>query len=172
MFKICYRNYPRRVGALHSLDFHKTNMEIFVSTCSATDTRKMSENTCYRCHSLEHYVKDCPFNEGAQVEKNAAAYERTQSYSAPARPRNDHSQRGRGNYQQRDRGHAQQTQQPVCIKFNAGDCTLPCPRKHVCNRCGGPEPRPRCLTCTPPPSFSNFSSQPGSLGSAPAVFTK
>ena len=54
----------------HSFDFARTSMEIFVSTCVSNDTKRANEATCYRCHSLLHFAKDCPLSEGTQVEKS------------------------------------------------------------------------------------------------------
>ena len=146
-----------QLAITRSFNFTQTNMEIFVSTCAATDPKKTADNACHRCHDLQHHVKDCPFTAGPQVEKAQSTASAGSHYGQP-----------RGQFNQRRGPQPQRayTTPPVCIKFNAGECSLPCPRRHVCIKCGGNEPKPRCLSCTPPPTFNQFSPQSGSLGAA------
>lgn len=164
-----------------SFEFSNITMPILASTCLANDSRK-SDTSCYRCHSLAHFVKDCPFSEEPSVEKAQGTRRPFHPGQAKGRFENnrpDFYQRGDrsgGDYRsqrfnnnnrdwQRTPLHLQQ-----CNRYNSGECGGDCGRKHSCSRCGGPEPRPRCLNCTPPPPvYNRFSNQSGSVGQTPPI---
>jgi hypothetical protein len=119
-----------------SFDFHVIDNDVYVTTLDTTTTRQ-NIRQCTRCRSIWHIVKDCPFAEDGAVAQGPRA--------APASSRTRQSA-------------SNDKSQQICFNWNAGRCTGPCQRRHVCEGCGGPDPRPRCPTCNffsknkPPPN--------------------
>ena len=123
----------------HSLDFQIMDHDIYVSTLDSS-TAKSNVRQCSRCRSIWHVVRECPFPEECAVASAARPSVQASTQRYPANSTN--SRRG----------------SQVCFNFNAGRCNSnPCDRRHVCERCGGPDPLPRCPKCNPPFGNSNSS---------------
>jgi hypothetical protein len=129
-----------------SFDFNVLDNDIYVTTMDSSTTRQ-NIRQCSRCKSIWHVVTDCPFSEGgamAQGPRQAPTASRSSASSTKS----------------------QNTQ--ICFNWNAGRCSGPCNRRHVCEGCGGPDPRPRCPTCNffakhkPPPGQSGGSASASS----------
>ena len=132
--------------------FQDIDHDVYITTLDSTTIRQ-NIRQCQRCKSIWHIIKDCPFAEDGAV---AQGPRQTQQTASPKLN------------MVRAAAAAQ-----VCYNWNAGRCNQPCLRRHVCEGCGGMEPRPRCISCnfgqkyagnkqqnTPPPgSGGNFSSQ-------------
>jgi hypothetical protein len=137
-----------------SLEFQSIDQDIYVSNFDAT-TSKTNVRQCTRCRSIWHNVRDCPFPEEGPVAANTR-----QAGPASHNPQSRYG--GGGN--QPGRGRSQQ----ICFNFNAGRCSNnPCARLHQCERCGGPDPLPRCARCNSgaqigsTPSSQSGGGQPG-----------
>jgi hypothetical protein len=114
----------------HSFQFDHIDQDIYVTTMDSTTVRQNIKN-CSRCKSIWHVVKDCPFQEDSPVA------------SGPRQP-SQHT-RPQANATRLER---QNISNQICYNWNAGRCTAnPCQRRHVCESCGGPDPRPRCIPC-------------------------
>jgi hypothetical protein len=114
-----------------SLEFHIMDNDIYCTSMDASTTRT-NIRQCNRCRSIWHVVKDCPFpEEVAVVTSTRTPQNQAQSRQNPV------------NYSRR-------VSQQACYNWNAGRCNNnPCSRLHVCERCGGPDPLPRCKNCNP-----------------------
>ena len=112
-----------------SFQFDNIDHDIYVTTMDSTTVRQNIRN-CNRCKSIWHVLKDCPFQEGDPMASGT-----------------------RQTPQQKPQATAARIERPsvasqICYNWNAGRCAAnPCQRHHVCETCGGPDPRPRCLTC-------------------------
>jgi hypothetical protein len=130
-------SYDVRNRSKHAMDrsfnFDSIDHNIYVTTMDSTTVRQNVRN-CARCKSIWHVIKDCPFSEDGSV----AASPRQATTSA--RPQANAARIVRSP----DVGNQ------ICFNWNAGRCNVnPCPRRHVCETCGGPDPKPRCSTCNP-----------------------
>ena len=149
-------SYDVRNRAKHSMtnsfDFHHLDNDIYVTTFDAT-TIKPNVKQCSRCKSIWHTAKDCPFSEEGALAQT------------PRTPTNQ----GQQNQSSRKQANASQQSNQVCFNWNAGRCTdNRCVRRHVCERCGGREPLPRCANC----NYGNPITQPGPvLGNKPSYAT-
>ena len=122
-----------------SFDFQVIDMDIYVTALDPT-TARSSVKQCSRCRSIWHNVKDCPFPPECEVATSTRQASQASSSSGQQRSRN--GQRGMSGQ--------------ICFNWNAGRCTFnPCQRLHVCEKCGGPDPLPRCPRCNPPGSTLN-----------------
>jgi hypothetical protein len=108
-----------------SFDFNVLDNDIYVTTMDSSTTRQ-NIRQCSRCKSIWHVVTDCPFAEGGAMAQGPR--------QAPAASRSSATL-----------SKSQSTQ--ICFNWNAGHCSGPCNRRHVCEGCGGPDPRPRCPPC-------------------------
>jgi hypothetical protein len=115
----------------HSLEFQVLDSDLYVSTLDVSTT-KTNVRQCARCRSIWHTIQECPFPEECSVAPNSRSSSQTPAQKHPSGNRPD-ARRG----------------SQVCFNFNAGRCVNPCStgRRHVCERCGGPEPLPRCRNC-------------------------
>ena len=112
-----------------SFDFNVIDNDIYITTMDSSTARQNVRN-CSRCKSIWHVIKDCPFAEAGTL----APGTRQQTTSSP-------------NQRPTSAGNSRNTSQQVCFNWNAGRCVPPCVRRHVCDGCGGPDPRPRCAYC-------------------------
>jgi len=131
-------NYDQRhrvnLSEIRSLEFNTVNTELYLTLLNS-QTIRSGGKACFKCRSLEHISADCPFQEGATVGKAHA--------------------QGGGKY----------TGVVTCNKFNQGICNDDsCPRLHACRNCQGPDPTPRCKTCSSQQRSSNGSSFTASSG--------
>jgi hypothetical protein len=129
-------SYDVRNRAKHSMNhsflFHQLDNDIYVTTMDAT-TIKPNVKQCNRCKSIWHMGKDCPFSEEGAL---APPTRQTQTPSGQ-----------QGASSGRQNGNTPMSSQ-VCFNWNAGRChDSRCVRRHVCERCGGPQPLPRCANC-------------------------
>jgi hypothetical protein len=144
--------FRHNLSMCRSFEFHKMDTDLGFSVFNAMSVRP-SQQGCFRCKSLLHHVKDCPFPETAS-EKASFKKNKGSSNFSGAPSTNNYNSRGGFSY---SRG------KEVCFNFNSGRCSDPCPsgRLHVCSGCGGPDPMPRCKKCTPhQQSQQNFNVQP------------
>jgi X-X-X-Leu-X-X-Gly heptad repeat protein len=136
-----------------SLDFHVMDNDIYMTSMD-TSTTRTNIRQCNRCRSIWHVVRDCPFPEEVAVATN------TRSPQVGARSSQDvrMSQSSSSNYTRRIGMQA-------CFNWNAGRCFAnPCTRLHVCERCGGPDPLPRCRNCNPSSASGAGNQNPGNSG--------
>ena len=115
-----------------SFNFNVIDNDIYVTTMDASTSRQ-NICQCSRCKSIWHVVQDCPFAEAGTL----APGPRPSSTTARTPPATS----------QRQPASSANASTQVCFNWNAGRCVAPCNRRHVCERCGGWEPRPRCINC-------------------------
>ena len=142
-----------------SLQFDVLDNDIHMS-CFSSATIRANPKACYRCHSIDHMVKDCflleegssaktsqPSRTGKRSNNNNPFYSQVSSAIPTSGVYNPAGQ--------------------VCRDFNLGRCVRsPCTRRHVCSGCGGPEPIYRCARCSPNSLAHSYSPQQGGVGSA------
>jgi hypothetical protein len=155
--------FRHNLSMSRSLDFNKTDTDLGFSIFNTTSLRPNPQG-CFRCKSLLHHVRDCPFPEGSSVEKtpnsqknSSRGYKNYNYDNAPPRQNNNQSRFGNNYARSRE----------VCYNFNSGRCNdaSVCGRLHVCSGCGGPDPLPRCRKCSPSgPNNSTYTPQTGSMG--------
>ena len=125
--------FRAKLSQAKSFGYNKIDTELFVMIFDVT-TVKQDAKSCYRCHSYEHTVVDCPFPAPEAVEKN-----KTQT-KTPNRWQQIASTVPKW-YHNGEEG---------CNNFQTGKCKFPqCKRAHVCKSCRGAEPHYRCGTCNP-----------------------
>jgi hypothetical protein len=149
-------SYDVRNRGKHSMDktfdFNCIDNDIYVTTMDASTARQNIRN-CSRCKSIWHVIKDCPFTEDGAVAQSPRQAPPTAKPTQPTRMPTQQNQSAQ-----------------VCFNWNAGRCFGPCNRRHVCEGCGGPDPRPRCPSCTQGNSSFGKQRPAGPSVSAP-VFT-
>ena len=115
----------------NSFDFHVIDHDIYITTMDASTARQNIRN-CSGCKSIWHVLKDCPFSTAGPLAP--ATRQQTTQQSSQRQPAGSSNSRNAS------------TQ--ICFNWNAGRCVQnPCVRRHVCNGCGGQDPRPRCANC-------------------------
>jgi hypothetical protein len=123
--------------------FDTIDNDIYVSSLDSSTVRN-NVRMCNRCHSIWHGVKDCPFPE----ELSVASSGRSTQNSRQGQGNFNNTGSGSGNYNTGLNNFSGRRANQACYNWNAGRCNLnPCTRLHVCERCGGPEPLPRCQNC-------------------------
>jgi hypothetical protein len=138
-----YDQRHRHLNSLtHSFDFNVCNMEIYCCTLNASSIRP-NPKACFICGSIDHHMKDCPFqkqsSKSTYAQKKPAQGGYSQNFNSkptqPFVPRTDTQAFG--------------GERPVlCFNWNNGRCSSPaCWRLHVCSGCGGPDPRITCPRC-------------------------
>ena len=146
--------FRHSLSLTHSFEFHKVDTDLGFSIFNSMAI-KPNQQGCFRCKSLLHHVKDCPFPETHSVEKAPGAFRKNNSRNSTYQNQNSRS----GNSFARSR--------EICYNYNSGRCTdsTVCGRLHICSGCGGPDPMPRCPKCSPPPSnYGHQQSQQGGMG--------
>jgi hypothetical protein len=140
--------FRHNLSMTHSFEFQKMDTDLGFSVFNSLSVRP-SQQGCFRCKSLLHHVKDCPFPETASEK---ASFKKSKGSSGFPNSASTGSYNSRG-------GSSFSRSKEVCFNFNSGRCSDPCPsgRLHVCSGCGGHEPMPRCKKCT---SSQNFNVQP------------
>ena len=138
------QRHRHRTSMTNSLDFNNCSTDIYVSTLNA-NTIRPNPKSCYACGSIDHNLKDCPFQQNpnrpsSKFPKRSHPYPNT----GQAKPNMNQSFTPRTDVQ------AFADSKPVlCFNFNNGRCNSPaCWRLHQCSGCGGPEPRITCSRCT------------------------
>lgn len=170
--------HRNQLSITHSMVFNQVSMEILTSTCLTTGAAKQNVG-CFRCQSIFHHVKECPFQDMAPGEKEKpqksssptpSLYQTGSYVRQPSQNNNSTQQQASQGYSQ-NRNPARQPssmQEKVCTRFNAGSCNdSRCVRRHVCSSCRtAPTPYPRCQTCTLPPTAPRgaFTLNQGNLG--------
>ena len=116
--------------------YNKIDTELFVMIFDVT-TVKQGTKTCYRCHSYEHIVGDCPFPAAEALEENKTQTTMSNSMQQKISTRPIWYHNGKEG----------------CNNFQTGKCKFPqCKRAHVCKSCRGSEPHYRCGTCNQDPT--------------------
>ena len=148
-----------------NLLFDQTSSDILVSACITSGAAK-EDVGCFRCHSILHIVKDCPFQDHDEKQaKNQAEKQGTTEFfkSSSSKPPSNF----RPQYQNYSNSKTP-TREQVCIRFNSGTCRdSRCIRRHVCSNCRNTsEPLPRCYNCSLPPNIPKhqIQAQQGSMG--------
>lgn len=103
-------------------NFSDTDAGLFVTVLDATAVKP--RKACYRCHSSNHHVAECPF----------LATETSMASGKEAGPSKVKAPYFQG--------------KEVCINFQTGRCRFPsCSRAHVCQKCFDPVPLYACTRC-------------------------
>jgi hypothetical protein len=136
------QRHRHRTSMTNSVDFNSCSTDIYVSTLNA-NTIRPNPKTCYACGSIDHNMRDCPFQR--QSSKQYQPPKKNSNYSNPQVPRPNPNQ----SFIPRTDTQAYAESKPViCFNFNNGRCNSPaCWRLHQCSGCGGPEPRITCARC-------------------------
>ena len=157
--------FRHNLSMTRSLDFHRTDTDLGFSIFNSTSLRPNPQG-CFRCKSLLHHIRDCPFPETGTVEKTPS--QQKSNYKGPNR--NSYSYNGGGNQQSGNQsrfGNNFARSREVCYNFNSGRCQDAsfCGRLHICSGCGGPDPLPRCRKCSNTNvNNSPYPSQTGPVG--------
>jgi hypothetical protein len=110
----------------HSYDFNVCNTEIYCCTLNASSIRP-NPKACYICGSIDHHMKDCPFQKQSKF-PSAQKKSGQNSYSSPSynKPSNQP-------FVPRSDSQAFGESRPVlCYNWNNGRCNSPaCWRLHV-----------------------------------------
>jgi hypothetical protein len=150
--------FRHNLSMTRSFEFQKMDTDLGFSVFNALSVRP-SQQGCFRCKSLLHHVKDCPFPETASEK---TSFKKTKSSSGFSNSSNS------GNVSSRGGGFSYSRGREVCFNYNSGRCSDPCPsgRMHVCSGCGGPEPMPRCKKCSNTQNYNVQPPQSNSVGSS------
>jgi hypothetical protein len=139
--------HRHRISMSHSLDFTVCSTDIYVVTLNANTIRPSSKG-CYSCGSLDHNMKDCPFQKNAARPQSQSARKNFPVSSNPTRSNVNNTFTPRSESQAYEREGQKPT---ICYNFNNGRCHSPaCWRLHACSGCNGPEPRVTCSRCNAP----------------------
>jgi hypothetical protein len=158
--------FRHNLSMSRSFEFNRIDTDLGFSIFNSTSLRP-NPQSCFRCKSLLHHVRDCPFPETHSVEKAPTTQKtnfrppRYNQYNGNAPQQGPQSRFGNNYARSRE----------VCYNFNSGRCTdsSTCGRLHVCSGCGGPDPLPRCRKCSGAgPPNSAYPPQAGAMG-APHV---
>jgi hypothetical protein len=139
--------FRHNLSMTQSLEFHKTDTDLGFSIFNTTSLRPNPQG-CFRCKSLLHHVRDCPFPEVNPVEK--APKDQKSNYRGSRQNAYPYSNGNSGQGNQSRYGSNFARSREVCYNFNSGRCNDPsfCGRLHICSGCGGPDPLPRCRKCS------------------------
>ena len=135
------QRHRHKLSLTHSFDFNICNTEIYVCTLNASSIRP-NPKACFSCGSLDHHLKDCPFQRQG-TSKNNSTQRKSLNYPSQQPKPNP-------NFVPRSDSQAYgESKQVLCFNWNNGRCSNPaCWRLHACSGCGGPDPRTTCPRCT------------------------
>jgi len=144
-----------------SFDFEVVDTNIAFLVFNALSVRP-NHKGCFRCGSLDHHQKSCPFSSGGPMEKAPSAPKRTTKPSYSANSQSTAPSTSSYSYSRT---------REICFNYNSGKCadSAACGRRHVCSGCGGPDPFFRCFRCNPSPSHGGITPQQTSLGAPPTA---
>ena len=134
--------------AIQGLLFSAFDQQLYVTTLDATGA-KVSACRCFRCQHFDHEVTDCPFPQGAPLEKDLAMKNATQGQQGWGMHRQQ---------QQHSTAMGSSSQLPaiyhqgreICIKLQSGSCSFPsCRRAHMCRLCNQDHPASECHPAGP-----------------------
>ena len=154
--------FRHNLSMSRSLEFHKTDTDLGFAIFNTTSLRPNPQG-CFRCKSLLHHVRDCPFPETNPVEKAPVAQKG--NYRNPRY--NQYNGGGTQSGTQSRYGNNYARSREVCYNYNSGRCNdaSTCGRLHVCSGCGGPDPLPRCRKCSGPGNSNGpYPPQEGAMG--------
>ena len=139
------QRHRHRTSMSRSLDFTLCSTDIYVVTLNA-NTIRPTPKACYSCGSLDHNMKDCPFQK--QMNRPQSQPPRKNFQSASNAPRPQPSNVNTNFVPRSDAQSFGEGKQVLGFHFNNGRCNSPaCWRLHICSGCGGPEPRITCSRC-------------------------
>ena len=127
--------FRHNLSMTHSLDFHTIDTDLGFSIFNSTSLRPNPQG-CFRCKSLLHHVRDCPFPETGPVEKTPS--QPKSSYRTQRQTNPPYSGGGNQQYGTQSRfGNNYARSREVCYNSNSGRCNDPsfCGRLHVCSGC-------------------------------------
>ena len=123
--------FRSELGAKLSLSFGDVDSTLYITKLNANAVKPKSSSSaksCFRCHSMDHLIGDCPFPARTPLAQNSPA-------------------KKAGSYVSQPKWFASGGQEG-CNNFNNGRCTFPaCVRAHVCRGCRGPAPFISCTAC-------------------------
>jgi hypothetical protein len=130
--------HRHRTSMSHSLDFTICSTDIYVVTLNV-NTIRPTPKSCYNCGSLDHNIKDCPFQKPASRNQSQAPTPRKSFPPTNSNPRPNVST----NFIPRTDSQAYGgDRQVLCYNWNNGRCTSPaCWRAHICSVAGVTPPK-------------------------------
>ena len=150
------QRFRHKLSMNHSFDFEIVDTNIAFLVFNSLSVRP-NHKGCFRCGSLDHHQKSCPFSTGGPLEKAAQTPKRQSKPGYGAPPQGSGASSSNYSYSRA---------KEICFNFNSGKCpdAAACGRRHVCSGCGGPDPYFRCFRCNPAPNHTSLPSQPSSMG--------
>ena len=135
------QRHRHRAFMSNSVDFNNCSTDIYVSTLNA-NTIRPNPKSCYSCGSIDHNVKDCPFQRQQNRNSQPPRKNFNNSGSMQAKPNTNQQFTPRSDVQ------VYGDKPVICFNYNNGRCNSPaCWRLHQCSGCGGPDPRITCPRC-------------------------
>ena len=137
------QRHRHRISMTNSLDFCTCSTDIYVCTLNA-NTIRPNPKSCYSCGSIDHNMKDCPF----QRQQNRQPQPPKRNYNNSAPPAKSNTNSNQSFVPRTDAQAFGDGKPTICYNFNNGRCNSPaCWRLHQCSGCGGPDPRITCPRC-------------------------
>jgi hypothetical protein len=151
------QRFRHKLSMTSSFDFDIVDTNIAFLVFNSLSV-KPNHKGCFRCGSLDHHQKACPFSTGGSLEK-AQVTQKKPSRSSYSPSQNQSTGPPSSSYTY---SRARET----CFNYNSGKCadSATCGRRHVCSGCGGPDPFFRCFRCNPAPNSPNIAAQQGGMG--------
>ena len=157
------QRFRHMLSMSRSFDFEVVDTNIAFLVFNSLSVRP-SHKGCFRCGSIDHHQKTCPFSSGGSLEKAQTTPKKPSK--SPYNNSGQSSTTGQG-----PSSYTYSRNREICFNFNSGKCSdaASCGRRHVCSGCGGPEPFFRCFRCNPAPSHGSVPPQQASMGAPNAI---
>jgi hypothetical protein len=155
------QRFRHKLSMTRSFDFEVVDTNIAFLVFNSLSV-KPNHKGCFRCGSIDHHQKSCPFPTGGSLEKTQTTPKKASRPSYSPNYQNTGTPSSTYSYSRT---------REICFNYNSGKCadSGACGRRHVCSGCGGPDPFFRCFRCNPAPNPGSVPPQSASMGASNAI---